>query len=86
MPTPIRVGATTLTTPARREIVTTRAFDAPNRLVVEAHTGAERLPNRKLGPQGWTVPVCGLDLRPGGAWHFVRRDDGAETGTNGARL
>jgi uncharacterized protein YndB with AHSA1/START domain len=32
-----------------------------------------------LGPEGWTMPVCDLDLRPGGAWHFVwRRSDGTE--------
>jgi len=32
-----------------------------------------------LGPEGWTMPVCELDLRPGGAWHFVwRRSDGTE--------
>jgi uncharacterized protein YndB with AHSA1/START domain len=32
-----------------------------------------------LGPSGWTMPVCEIDLRPGGAWHFVwRKSDGTE--------
>jgi uncharacterized protein YndB with AHSA1/START domain len=32
-----------------------------------------------LGPEGWTMPVCEIDLRPGGKWHFVwRKADGAE--------
>src|SRR5437762_1042420 len=32
-----------------------------------------------LGPGGWTMPVCEIDLRPGGAWHFVwRHSDGTE--------
>jgi uncharacterized protein YndB with AHSA1/START domain len=38
-----------------------------------------------LGPDGWTMPICEVDLRPGGAWRFGwRKDDGAEmimTGT-----
>jgi uncharacterized protein YndB with AHSA1/START domain len=37
-----------------------------------------------LGPEGWTMPVCEIDLRPGGAWHFVwRRADGSEMAMRG---
>jgi uncharacterized protein YndB with AHSA1/START domain len=37
-----------------------------------------------LGPEGWTMPVCELDLRPGGEWHFVwRKDDGTEMSMSG---
>ena len=37
-----------------------------------------------LGPPGWTMPVCEVDLRPGGAWHFVWRSrDGAEMDMRG---
>jgi uncharacterized protein YndB with AHSA1/START domain len=68
-----------VTTPSDREIVMTRSFDAPRRLVWEAWTNPEYLPHWMLGPEGWTMPVCDLDLRPGGAWHFVwRRSDGTE--------
>jgi uncharacterized protein YndB with AHSA1/START domain len=72
-------NATTLTTPSDREIVITRVVDAPRRLVFEAYTRAEHLPHWLLGPQGWSMPVCEIDLRPGGAWRFVwRRSDGTE--------
>jgi uncharacterized protein YndB with AHSA1/START domain len=77
-------AATTLTTPSDREIVITRVVDAPRRLVFEAYTNPEHLPHWMLGPQGWTMPVCEIDLRPGGAWHFVwRRSDGTEMAMRG---
>jgi uncharacterized protein YndB with AHSA1/START domain len=79
MATTAKVGETTLTTPSDRELVVTRAFDGPRELVWEAWTSPEHVPNWLLGPEGWTMPVCEIDLRPGGAWHFVwRRDDGTE--------
>jgi len=72
-------NATTLTTPSDREIVITRVVDAPRRLVFEAYTNPAHLPHWMLGPQGWTMPVCEIDLRPGGGWHFVwRKSDGSE--------
>src|SRR5258706_3870326 len=73
----------TLTTPSDREIVMTRAFNAPRRLVFEAWTKPEHLA-RWFGPQGWTLAVCEIDLRPGGAWRFVPRGpDGTEMGMRG---
>lgn len=56
----------TLTLPSDREIVMTRVFDAPRRLVFEAYTNPEHLPHWMLGPEGWTMPVCEIDLRPAG--------------------
>jgi uncharacterized protein YndB with AHSA1/START domain len=77
-------AATTLTTPSDREIVISRLFDAPRRLIFEAYTNPEHLPHWLLGPDGWTMPVCEVDLRPGGAWHFVwRRADGSELEMHG---
>jgi uncharacterized protein YndB with AHSA1/START domain len=77
-------GTLQITTPSEREIVMTRVFDAPRRLVWEAWTNPEHLPHWMLGPEGWTMPVCDLDLRPGGAWHFVwRRADGTEMDMHG---
>src|SRR5258708_38779301 len=68
-----------VTTPTDREIVITRVFDAPRRLVFEARTKPEHLPHWMLGPEGWTMPICEIDLRPGGAWRFVwRKSDGSE--------
>ena len=61
-----------------------RVFDAPRTLVWDAWTSPEHVPHWMLGPEGWTIPVCEIDLRPGGAWHFVwRRADGTEMGMRG---
>jgi uncharacterized protein YndB with AHSA1/START domain len=80
-----KVGTTTLTTPSDREVVITRVVDAPRRLVWEAWTNPEHVPHWLLGPEGWTMPVCEIDLRPGGGWHFVwRKTDGSEMGMRGA--
>src|SRR5207237_4356830 len=77
-------GTVKFTTPTDREIVMTRVFDAPRRLVFEAWTKPEHLPRWLLGPEGWTMPVCEADLRPGGEWHFVwRKSDGTEVGMRG---
>ena len=79
MATANKVGATTFTTPSDREIAATRVVDAPRSLVWEAHTSPAHLSSWLLGPEGWTMPVCEIDLRPGGAWHFVwRGPDGTE--------
>jgi uncharacterized protein YndB with AHSA1/START domain len=73
------IWGTTFTTPTDREIVMTRVFDAPRELVWEAWTSSEHLPRWMLGPEGWTMPVCEVDLRPGGTWRFVwRHADGHE--------
>ena len=66
-----------------REIVMTRVFNAPRHLVFDAWTKPE-LFVRWFGPRGWTVPVCEIDLRPGGTYHFVLRGpDGSEIGMRG---
>jgi uncharacterized protein YndB with AHSA1/START domain len=84
MTTTDRVGATTFTTPSDREIAMTRVFDAPRRLVWDAWTKPEHVPNWMLGPEGWTMPGCEIDLRPGGAWRFVwRHADGSEMEMHG---
>jgi uncharacterized protein YndB with AHSA1/START domain len=84
MDTANRVGKTAFTMPSDRENAMTRIFDAPRRLVWEAWTSPEHLPHWLLGPPGWTMPVCEIDLRPGGAWHFVwRHSDGREMAMRG---
>ena len=78
-------GTLNVATPTDREIVMTRAFNAPRGLVWDAYTSPNLLPRWMLGPDGWTMPVCEVDLRPGGEWHFVwRRSDGSEMGMRGA--
>src|SRR5271170_5118913 len=69
----------TVTTPTDREIVVTRVFNAPRKLVFEAWTNPKYLPHWMLGPDGWTMPVCEIDLRSGGFWHFIwRHSNGQE--------
>lgn len=74
MPPVNEAGTTTFATPTDREIVTTRTFDAPRRLVWEAWTNPEHLPRWMTGPPSWTMTVCEIDLRPGGSWRFAWRD------------
>jgi uncharacterized protein YndB with AHSA1/START domain len=63
-----------VTTPSDREIRLTRLFDAPRNLVFEAMTKPEHV-KQWWGclADGYSVPVCEIDLRPGGAWRFVNR-------------
>jgi uncharacterized protein YndB with AHSA1/START domain len=73
-----------ITMPTEREIAMTRVFDAPRRLVFEAWTNPKHVPRWLLGPDGWTMPVCEIDLRPGGSWHFVwRKSNGTEMAMRG---
>src|SRR5262249_5002225 len=76
--------ATTVTPPSEKEVVITRVVAAPRQLVCEVYTNPTHLPRWMIGPEGWTMPVCEIDLRPGGAWHFVwRRADGSEMAIRG---
>ncbi len=73
-----------VTTPTDREIVMTRVFDAPRRLVFDAFTKPELVRQWLLGPPGWSMPVCEIDLPVGGAYRYVWRNaDGNEMGMSG---
>jgi uncharacterized protein YndB with AHSA1/START domain len=74
-----------LTTRGDREIILTRVFDAPRHLVFDAFTKPALVKQWLLGPPGWSMPVCEIDLRVGGAYRYVWRQDsgGAEMGTRG---
>jgi len=54
-------------------------FDAPPSLVFECHTEPELVKKWLLGPPGWSMPACEIDLRAGGRYRYVWRND--ETGT-----
>jgi uncharacterized protein YndB with AHSA1/START domain len=62
-----------------------RDFDAPRRLVFVAFTKPELVKRWLLGPPGWSMPVCEIDLRVGGKYRYVwRRDsDGTDMGMGG---
>ena len=67
----------TLTTPSDREIAMTRVFAAPRRLVFDALTKPELVRRWLLGPPGWSMPVCDIDLRVGGTYRYEwRHSDG----------
>jgi uncharacterized protein YndB with AHSA1/START domain len=67
----------------RPAVTMKRRFDAPRRLVFEAMTRPEHV-KRWYGLHGTTVPVCEIDLRPGGAYRIVNRDpQGNEYGFKG---
>jgi uncharacterized protein YndB with AHSA1/START domain len=63
-----------VTTASEQELRITRLFDAPRQLVFEAMTKPEHV-KRWWGclGDGYSVPVCEIDLRVGGAWRFVNR-------------
>ncbi len=67
-----------------REIFITRAFAAPRELVFQAFTTPEYVQQWLLGPEGWSMPVCEIDLRVGGDFRYLwRKDDGTEMGLRG---
>jgi uncharacterized protein YndB with AHSA1/START domain len=78
-------GTLRVTAPTDREIVLTRVFGAPRNLVFDALTKPEWLKHWLLGPPGWSMPVCEIDLKVGGAYRFVWRSesDGTEMGVRG---
>jgi uncharacterized protein YndB with AHSA1/START domain len=64
-----------VTTPSNREIRVRRTFDAPPQLVFEFHTKPHLVQKWLLGPPGWTMPVCEIDLKVGGRYRYVWRND-----------
>jgi len=66
-----------VTTPSETEIRMTRLFNAPRALVFEVMSRPEHVREwwGRLG-EGYSVPVCDIDFRVGGAWRFVNRHPG----------
>lgn len=63
-----------VTTPSHEQIRLSRTFNAPRALVFEAMSRPEYVRQwwGNLG-EGYSVPVCEIDFRVGGAWRFVNR-------------
>ena len=77
-------GTLKVTTPSDREIVLTRVFDAPRRLVFDAFSKPELL-KRWFGPRGWELVVCDVDFKVGGGFRFVLRGpNGQQMGMRGS--
>ncbi len=65
----------TLKTEGDRHIVVTRRFAARPEAVYRAHTEQKLIQKWMLGPDGWTMPVCISDARPGGKMRFEWTND-----------
>ena len=73
-----------VTTPSDREVRFTRTFAAPRALVWDCHTKPELVRRWLLGPPGWTMPVCEIDLRVGGKYRYEwQHADGHRMGMGG---
>src|SRR5262249_24456015 len=76
-------GRAILTLPTDEQILITREFDAPRRLVYRAWTEPE-LVKRWWHANRGKVRVVEIDLRVGGNWrHVMVADDGMEVGFHG---
>ncbi len=68
-----------VTTPSEFEIVVARTFDTTAQRLFDFYTKPKYVQRWLLGPPGWTMPVCEIDLRAGGAYHYRwRSDDGSK--------
>jgi uncharacterized protein YndB with AHSA1/START domain len=74
-----------VTLPNDRDVVVVRAFNAPRALVFDAWTKPALIQRWMLGPPGWTMPVCEMDVRPGGKfkWRWRSDENGKEFGFSG---
>jgi len=63
---------------AEREVVLTRIYDAPARLLYAAWSTREHI-MKWFGPVGWPVTMCEMDFRVGGRWRM------AMTGSSGTQ-
>jgi uncharacterized protein YndB with AHSA1/START domain len=73
MPTTIERAQVTL--PSEREVKVMRSFKAPKALVFKAYTEPPLVRRWMLGPPGWSMPVCEMDVRVGGKYRWRWRSD-----------
>jgi len=76
---------TQVTQPSEHEVKAVRSFKAPRDLVYKAYTTPELVKRWMLGPPGWPMPVCEMDVRVGGKfrWRWRSNDEGKEFGFHG---
>ena len=79
----MKTGALEISTPSDREVLMTRTFDAPRALVFDAFTRPELLKRWFFGPDGWSLAVCEIDLKPGGRYRYVWKKGEHEMGMGG---
>jgi uncharacterized protein YndB with AHSA1/START domain len=67
----------TLETVGETEVLVTRHFAASPEAVYRAHTDPKLIQQWLLGPEGWTMPVCINEGRPGGKIRYEWAKEGA---------
>jgi uncharacterized protein YndB with AHSA1/START domain len=74
-----------VSTPSDREVEVVRSFQAPRALLYRAYTEPALVKRWLLGPPGWTMPVCEMDVRVGGRyrWRWCSDEDQSEFGFSG---
>ena len=82
---PMTIDKAQVTLPSDREVRVTRSFKAPRALVYRAYTTPDLVRRWLLGPPGWSMPVCEMDVRVGGKyrWRWRNDQDGSEFGFTG---
>lgn len=82
---PMTIEKAQVTLPSEREVKVTRSFRAPRGLVYRAYTEPQLVQRWLLGPPGWSMPVCEMDVRVGGRyrWRWRSDKDGSEFGFSG---
>jgi uncharacterized protein YndB with AHSA1/START domain len=82
---PMTIDKAQVMLPSDREVKVTRSFKAPRALVYRAYTEPQLVQRWLLGPPGWSMPVCEMDVRVGGrfTWRWRSEEDGSEFGFTG---
>jgi uncharacterized protein YndB with AHSA1/START domain len=82
---PMTIEKAQVSQPSDREVKVMRSFKAPRALVYRAYTEPQLVRQWLLGPPGWTMPVCDMDVRVGGRyrWRWRSDKDGKEFGFAG---
>ena len=82
---PMTIDKAQVTMPSEREVKVARSFKAPKALVYRAYTEPQLVRRWLLGPPGWSMPVCEMDVRVGGKyrWRWRSDQDGNEFGFAG---
>jgi uncharacterized protein YndB with AHSA1/START domain len=82
---PMTVDKAQVALPSDREVKVTRSFKAPRALVYRAYTEPELVRRWLLGPPGWSMPVCEMDVRVGGRyrWRWRSNETSDEFGFTG---
>jgi uncharacterized protein YndB with AHSA1/START domain len=84
----MNMRAAKVTLLSETEVTNTRTFDAPAHLVWRAYTEPDLLKRWMLGPPGWSMPVCEVELQVGAGyrWRWRNVESGREFGFHGVFL